>query len=629
MTTTSLSIVISFFGAQYLFCVVVRGPRIKGQMPVTRTLSEEGLQHRQVETLDRFYTPSTSAVMLQDFTPIQSTLPRYPSSSSSISVPIGDGSQSNVSEIIQINRDPGGGNSSCSNTNNGVGGLLSNNDNDNIVKNIYLGKESRHNIVSGISDNLVAYSVEKQEQNSTFRNKMNTCSSAQSSYENLEDRSSIIVNKTVLSTFRRNTRPLDYRNEIISPDVNNTYRRKPSIGSDNKRRNSIFDGEKNTNRQSNHNSLLKERDYGTRRKNSTYNEIQMYPIEREVCSTFKKNTRNTQTPSMFNSSYDHKTIPLRSEGASSGSASPRSIENVPIHNVDYNILHEKTKSILKETEGYAELGTHEHDNFNANDCRYTTNETKDRLSNDNKVTNHNAIKETIVESSNVQSPNGFMNELTNILSRKSTQININATDNTTNFLPQTSLTEDVEPSVKEIPNFLRNHPESWRYILPKSSQPDILNLRKRESDTKNDEMKFEKPTDENSFNEEIILRKKKDEKRSSTSSQPPKVPERRSSILSSTISKQSLKVKRPIGPPPKPPPKPTYIPPPKKGSFKRPTIAATTRKIPLNSPTKSLVTRSQSLNDSTSMTGNGWKRVSVVSDNYDSRVPGYVIDLES
>ncbi|XP_068209891.1 uncharacterized protein [Palaemon carinicauda] len=44
---TALGIVVSFFGAQYLFCVVVRGPRVKGRMPVTRSLSEEDLHHRQ------------------------------------------------------------------------------------------------------------------------------------------------------------------------------------------------------------------------------------------------------------------------------------------------------------------------------------------------------------------------------------------------------------------------------------------------------------------------------------------------------------------------------------------------------------------------------------------------------
>lgn len=44
---TAMGIVVSFFGAQYLFCVVVRGPRVKGHMPVTRSLSEEDLHHRQ------------------------------------------------------------------------------------------------------------------------------------------------------------------------------------------------------------------------------------------------------------------------------------------------------------------------------------------------------------------------------------------------------------------------------------------------------------------------------------------------------------------------------------------------------------------------------------------------------
>ncbi|KAK7082462.1 hypothetical protein SK128_026526 [Halocaridina rubra] len=46
---TALGIVVSFFGAQFLFCVVVRGPRIKGRMPITRSLSEEDLHHRQVQ----------------------------------------------------------------------------------------------------------------------------------------------------------------------------------------------------------------------------------------------------------------------------------------------------------------------------------------------------------------------------------------------------------------------------------------------------------------------------------------------------------------------------------------------------------------------------------------------------
>lgn len=53
---TSLGIVVSFLGAQYLFCVVVRGPKVKGHIPVTRTLSEEGLHLRQVETI-RFQPP--------------------------------------------------------------------------------------------------------------------------------------------------------------------------------------------------------------------------------------------------------------------------------------------------------------------------------------------------------------------------------------------------------------------------------------------------------------------------------------------------------------------------------------------------------------------------------------------
>lgn len=56
---TAMGIVVSFFGAQYLFCVVVRGPRVKGHMPVTRSLSEEDLHHRQVY-VTRFQTPSLS-----------------------------------------------------------------------------------------------------------------------------------------------------------------------------------------------------------------------------------------------------------------------------------------------------------------------------------------------------------------------------------------------------------------------------------------------------------------------------------------------------------------------------------------------------------------------------------------
>lgn len=57
---TALGIVISFFGAQYLFCVVVRGPKMKGRLAVTRSLSEEGLHHRQVETT-RFQSPCLTA----------------------------------------------------------------------------------------------------------------------------------------------------------------------------------------------------------------------------------------------------------------------------------------------------------------------------------------------------------------------------------------------------------------------------------------------------------------------------------------------------------------------------------------------------------------------------------------
>ncbi|XP_071517583.1 uncharacterized protein [Panulirus ornatus] len=57
---TSLGIVVSFLGAQYLFCVVVRGPKVKGRIPVTRTLSEEGLHLRQ-ESQDS--TPSLEDVV--------------------------------------------------------------------------------------------------------------------------------------------------------------------------------------------------------------------------------------------------------------------------------------------------------------------------------------------------------------------------------------------------------------------------------------------------------------------------------------------------------------------------------------------------------------------------------------
>ncbi|KAK4289906.1 hypothetical protein Pmani_037156 [Petrolisthes manimaculis] len=57
-----VGIVVSFSGAQYLFCVVVRGPRVKGRMPVTRSLSEEDLQqqhhHRQQVQTTRFISPS-------------------------------------------------------------------------------------------------------------------------------------------------------------------------------------------------------------------------------------------------------------------------------------------------------------------------------------------------------------------------------------------------------------------------------------------------------------------------------------------------------------------------------------------------------------------------------------------
>ncbi|XP_047472447.1 uncharacterized protein LOC125027415 isoform X2 [Penaeus chinensis] len=57
---TAMGIVVSFFGAQYLFCVVVRGPRVKGRMPVTRSLSEEDLHHRQVHTPPRLRSPSSA-----------------------------------------------------------------------------------------------------------------------------------------------------------------------------------------------------------------------------------------------------------------------------------------------------------------------------------------------------------------------------------------------------------------------------------------------------------------------------------------------------------------------------------------------------------------------------------------
>ncbi|XP_076064907.1 uncharacterized protein LOC143038961 isoform X2 [Oratosquilla oratoria] len=44
---TAAAIIVSFVGAQYLFCVLIRGPRVKGVMPVTRSLSEEDLHDRQ------------------------------------------------------------------------------------------------------------------------------------------------------------------------------------------------------------------------------------------------------------------------------------------------------------------------------------------------------------------------------------------------------------------------------------------------------------------------------------------------------------------------------------------------------------------------------------------------------
>ncbi|CAL4058939.1 unnamed protein product, partial [Meganyctiphanes norvegica] len=45
--TTAIGIVVSFFGAQYLFCVVVRGQRKMGKHNVTRSLSEEDLPRSQ------------------------------------------------------------------------------------------------------------------------------------------------------------------------------------------------------------------------------------------------------------------------------------------------------------------------------------------------------------------------------------------------------------------------------------------------------------------------------------------------------------------------------------------------------------------------------------------------------
>ncbi|XP_045106479.1 serine/threonine-protein kinase LMTK3-like isoform X2 [Portunus trituberculatus] len=44
---SAVGICVSFLGAQYLFCAVVRGPRVKGRMPVTRSLSDEDLQRPQ------------------------------------------------------------------------------------------------------------------------------------------------------------------------------------------------------------------------------------------------------------------------------------------------------------------------------------------------------------------------------------------------------------------------------------------------------------------------------------------------------------------------------------------------------------------------------------------------------
>lgn len=51
---SGLGIGVSFLGAQYLFCAVVRGPRVKGRMPVTRSLSDQDLQRRQVLQMTRF-----------------------------------------------------------------------------------------------------------------------------------------------------------------------------------------------------------------------------------------------------------------------------------------------------------------------------------------------------------------------------------------------------------------------------------------------------------------------------------------------------------------------------------------------------------------------------------------------
>lgn len=55
---SGLGICVSFLGAQYLFCAVVRGPRVKGRMPVTRSLSDEDLQRRQVLQMTKL--PPTS-----------------------------------------------------------------------------------------------------------------------------------------------------------------------------------------------------------------------------------------------------------------------------------------------------------------------------------------------------------------------------------------------------------------------------------------------------------------------------------------------------------------------------------------------------------------------------------------
>lgn len=54
---TALGVVVSFFGAQYLFCVVVRGPKVKGRLPV----SEEGLHQQQQVHTNKFKSPTLAA----------------------------------------------------------------------------------------------------------------------------------------------------------------------------------------------------------------------------------------------------------------------------------------------------------------------------------------------------------------------------------------------------------------------------------------------------------------------------------------------------------------------------------------------------------------------------------------